>query len=733
MRELKKIMIIFLVILCLLSDYSSICVYADDLSVDIIERVERYTSNYNEEEIRCYLDNGEYETAIKLIEEAKEGYQERWDYIGLVTNDIYIAYQFKEYMTDDFFSRGWWANVTSWFSGLFYNDELKEYLSMQSPGVNKYKDMLKQFISETKDELVVLEYAKKMKSSLESVEGLYQFIDVDTYDILYNMFSEAGNKEDIDRAILNFMNDNPLFFENDNMTYLFKNDFSEAFTVFGAGVDYIDTTVSTIMDIQYVCANMDVLNYYDDFLIKIQQTKYSDGSYIAPEDLRIAASELHQELEGNVFNVITDAISEYGVTTATTSVELLDLIGDGLLGEILLGMDIGSVAGNAIFDMESLVKGVSYVQGYAYAGEIYSIILERDKECFLKEKTEKNAQQFRKDYEMLWYLRLEGEKAYIDMSDFSETWNKDDQKILRFWTDYENKKQFVENNIEMIKTLEFKVPDFVKSPYTNIQKDKYLNIFLSCIYQNGIREYDFENYNMSSLMEFAYKIPVEGTSYKDNEGNYFYVVPYDNVNDILNFYFGITAPKEQIEDIMFKDGEYYFPFWDYGELGMPIVVSNNIESENNKYKVIFDLAYVWPENFDTGELNPIEDWNIYYDYNINQIKTDPFCEMLGRGYAVLEQKEENLIVTEFHSDIETAESSESVEPLTKEEAYKKVEEYWRALGHNMPEEVEYEGLSESGHCFWGYNMIGDHAVTHFWICVDASTGQITVEGGIYCE
>lgn len=119
MRKVRKVIVVFLMLLCLLSNYSNMYVQAVDSPVSLVERVERYTSNYDEEEINSYLDKGEYKTAIKLIEEAKDGYQERWDYIGLTTNDIYIAYQFKEYMTGEFLSKGWWAKITSWFSGFF--------------------------------------------------------------------------------------------------------------------------------------------------------------------------------------------------------------------------------------------------------------------------------------------------------------------------------------------------------------------------------------------------------------------------------------------------------------------------------------------------------------------------------------------------------------------------------------------------------------------------------------
>lgn len=545
MRKAKKVMVIFLMLLCLLSNYNVMYVHATDSPVSLVERVERYTSNYDEEEIQFYLDKGEYQTAIQLIENAKDGYQERWDYIGLTTNDLYIAYQFKEYMTGEFLSRGWWAKVTSLLSGLVYNDELREYLAMESPGTNKYKDMLINFMQETKDELIFKEYIEELKNSIESIGNNVEF-----YDILYDMFLEAKSKEDIDKAVLNFVNDNPNFFTDENKTYLFKNNLSKlesqiskSLTFLGAGLEYLDTTISGIMEIDFFVANVEVLTYYEDFLKNIQYIKDDNGDYVAPEELRIAAAELRQEIGGNFSNTIANIINEYGVTTALTGMELLNLVEKGVFSQILLGIDISSMLGNTCLDMSSLIKGVSYVQGYAYAGEIYSIVLERDKDKFLENKSEEAAQQFRKDYEILWNIRLVGEKAYMDMCDFSEIRNEDNQKLLKGWTDYASKEQFIENNIEIIEAFEFKTPDFIK----------------------------------------------------------------------------------------------------------------------------------------------------------------------------------------------ISENAESIMPLTKEEAYKKVEDYWISLGRNMPEEVEYEGLTESGYSFWGYNMVGDDVVTHFWICIDENTGQITVEGGIYHE
>ena len=41
-------------------------------------QVEKYTSDVNEDEINICIENGQYQKAQNLIEEAKDGYQERW-------------------------------------------------------------------------------------------------------------------------------------------------------------------------------------------------------------------------------------------------------------------------------------------------------------------------------------------------------------------------------------------------------------------------------------------------------------------------------------------------------------------------------------------------------------------------------------------------------------------------------------------------------------------------------
>lgn len=252
---------------------------------------------------------------------------------------------------------------------------------------------------------------------------------------------------------------------------------------------------------------------------------------------------------------------------------------------------------------------------------------------------------------------------------------------------------------------------------TKLELGENLNVFLSNIYGYGVREYDFNDYDMYSLMmNVGYRLP-EGT-YEEREGSYYWVVDYNILNDILYKYFRISAPQEKIGDILYQEEKYFFPELDYGELGMPLLIANHVEQINGKYEVTFDVAYVWSENFDTGKENPIQDWNLYYSYDINQIDSDEFCEIIGYGNAVIELEEKNMSILEFHSHEGYA------TPLTKEQAYEEVEKYWTSLGNNMPENIECEGLTEYGYCFWGYNMTGSHANTLFRIAVDINTGQL---------
>lgn len=214
----------------------------------------------------------------------------------------------------------------------------------------------------------------------------------------------------------------------------------------------------------------------------------------------------------------------------------------------------------------------------------------------------------------------------------------------------------------------------------NMIKETWLNLDGSTSYWN---EYDYDDF----------KNKVRGRHYSGNgDMNYYFEYRYNEAGQCV---LEVRYDPYGSEQLYFEN-----------------------EFDENKRKVSSTL-------YNSSSGNKTHWIEFEYDLNGNCIN-----EIWHEISGVVMQRIEKLYETNPSSE---EFNSESIMPLTEEEAYKKVEEYWKSLGYNMPEEVEYEGLTESGHCFWGYNMIGDRAVTHFWICVDENTGQIIVEGGIYRE
>lgn len=581
--------------------------------LDLVNQVEKYTSEFDQQQITEKISKGDYEGAKQLIQTVKDGYRERWNYYGLLKNDIYIAYQFKEYMTGDFFSKGWWASVTTWFSGLFYNDELKDYLSMGSPGKEKYKDMLKQYISSTSEELVSIEYANLLIEALNSADELRDTLDRDTYDILFEMFSEAGNPEEINKAMIQFIDSNSEFFANKSELYLFKNQLSKTLNILGTGAEYLNTTINAMMDIQFICANKKALIYYEDFLNNIASIKYENGDYMAPKDLRIAARELQEEMQGNFSSITEKMINEISVTTVESGMEILSIKNIGILNQILLGIDIGTLVGNAVFDMGSLVKGVSYVQGYAYAGEIYSIILQEDKEKFLSNRTIENAKQFEKDYNILYTLRLNGETAYLEMSDFSGSWDSEDQKMLQSWTDYTMKKSFCDNNIKMVESFEFIIPEI----------------------ENGV--------NDSPYLYGEWEVNTDYTNGHNTKST------FDMFGTGYSYGSGLSLNEDNT-----------FSFW----VGIGFYGTGTYEIDNNTIKVHIDdymefqpdIGYDFTINIieDNGsvllELEFDQNFNLYWKKNtlpkeVRDIRD--YCNLINNEIFIFEKEEENLYTRYF--------------------------------------------------------------------------------------
>ena len=460
--------VICLIVICSLC--TNCMVYASKNLSPLAKQVEKYTSQFDDNEINQLIEDGEYEKAKSYIENTKDGFYERWSLKGLTSNELYIAYQFKEYMTDGFFSQGWWAKITTWASAFFYNDELKDYLTLKSPGKEKYKDMLRLYISQTEEEMVCNEYAQEIMSALNAMDELNTYVDEETFNDLLSA-SEKG-KDEVDTVLFQMLNENPEIMKHEEFINSLAGKLSSALKKAGYTLDIVSSTAELISNIGFINAEFSTYDKYKDFLLNIQTVKNKNGDYVAPEDLRRAAFEISKELQGKYEYALTNFINEIAYSVTDGVVDALGLIESKVFSQITIGIDIATFIGNVSLDMTGLVKGVSYVQGYAYIGEIYSIILNEDKDRFVRQKNEVNAMQFIKDYEILLNIRKAGEEAYLNMSDFPGTWNKDDQKCLQKWTNYEEKKNFCDNNIEMIKSFKFIMPEIIENRTADEQKQK---------------------------------------------------------------------------------------------------------------------------------------------------------------------------------------------------------------------------------------------------------------------
>lgn len=174
--------------------------------------------------------------------------------------------------------------------------------------------------------------------------------------------------------------------------------------------------------------------------------------------------------------------------------------------------------------------------------------------------------------------------------------------------------------------------------------DKEWNEYLSLFLCTHLTDYSGQEQDFSKLMWFAYWYIEWNDFNKITYDNEYAIISEVDINKVLEHYFDKISPHNSIDNILYNDGMFYYPSTDYGEIGRQIAIVNKIELINNGYKIYFDTAYIYPENVDTGELNPIEDWDEYYGYSLEQIKTNKFCEMRGVGEAVLEMNNNRAIM-----------------------------------------------------------------------------------------
>lgn len=196
------------------------------------------------------------------------------------------------------------------------------------------------------------------------------------------------------------------------------------------------------------------------------------------------------------------------------------------------------------------------------------------------------------------------------------------------------------------------------------QKDLYLKLseyISNNILGNRLGNYSQDNIDYSKLLWFVYyhSYGSNKMSYEIENSKEYAVISEVDVNELLEKFFGVRVSCQRYGEIQYQDNKFYYPYSDWGDIGMPVAIIENVYlDENNRYNISFYDAYVYPENFENGMVNPLEDWDVYYGYSVQEAFDDPFCEIDGKNTCVLEKRNNDFVILEY---IESVTGGEYVE------------------------------------------------------------------------
>lgn len=176
-----------------------------------------------------------------------------------------------------------------------------------------------------------------------------------------------------------------------------------------------------------------------------------------------------------------------------------------------------------------------------------------------------------------------------------------------------------------------------------VDLEEYFSRYLSILLESKLQAYSEQNVNYRHLLSAAYHYIYQRKSEQVDFEDEYYVVLGREINDFLEKYFNISVPYETIDNIVCKDDKFYFPatdYGDYGSVGQTVAIIEKVRCiDKNIYEVTFYDAYVYPENWDGEKENPMEDWDTYYSYSVQQMRSDEFIEVSGKGVSIIEKKE----------------------------------------------------------------------------------------------
>lgn len=445
-------------------------------SYSIIEAVQRYTTGDKAQRLVEIEDmNISQEEKMRLlvelfglddITEIREGIEyvidtetERWAYHALMTDDMYCANNYKEYVASHPE-----VQLTLLASSLIFAGEINDwidintYLEADYPGVSKYKTMLLDFMEYSQESIKAVSIIKDINSLLKNTTKLTQETIIaeldkcDTYKEMIYFLSSHGFSD----IILNTDSDH--IKKIDGIPYVTNVELDEdcGFGKFAKRVDQLgkivkvgNVALSSIRDIVEFDSVLALYEEYDEFLVEISSAKE------LPVGMRVAALQLQKDLKngylGKIMDVSLTAIEQFtdSAITGNKMDAIYKTLGISSFKDFLTTVKMTAWFINQATDVGEMVNASATTEAYAKLGAYYKKKLEQSEKAFLQNESEENAWDFYYNYTMLWNIRTAGEDAYLDMCKIEGLLS------FLFENQYNEKEKVVKDTKEILKKSRF--------------------------------------------------------------------------------------------------------------------------------------------------------------------------------------------------------------------------------------------------------------------------------------
>lgn len=451
----------------------------------IIEQVSKYTSD----DMMLVMDkvlSSNYSDDIKFqvlnemfqnygLTDAEEGIHylsetsaHRMNYRYLTTDDIFCAYNFGNMLANNLAARS-----ALYTQGLIFNYEvfkwldLSTYIESDYPGVKKNKQMLIDFMGQNDKEIEALTYAKKTG---EFLENMLKISDIETTSSMEELMDDIINctsEEKLKNLQEQFANYIIASVGGNKLLYFKSENFKKALGDASGVVSFVADSVNGIVTLINMENQMDLYEQYSYFLTSIFENKDVSG------EMRMAAEQLYDEIENGYYKQIQSMLLDcYDKSKKTLKITTLcDLI-DNATGGALELLKLATFISNIIIDVGDFSRQAAYTQGYAELSTLFRMKLQEDAERFKSNKTAANAWKFFDDYNLLWSLRYNGEKQFLEMNSiktfvFAElkSYNYSAKKDMVDYTlNQLNKSKFEFTEYDIPKSIQYTSKSVINSP-----------------------------------------------------------------------------------------------------------------------------------------------------------------------------------------------------------------------------------------------------------------------------